>query len=154
MDNIDYKILALLQENARITNSEIARQVGMVPSGVMERIRKLEEHGVIQEYTARLNPESLNLGLLAFIFVRSSESPGSVCVSTQFEKFPEVLEVHHVAGEDCYLLKVRLANNKALARFIREKIGSIDQVVNIRSVIVLETVKETSKIELKNITEQ
>jgi Lrp/AsnC family leucine-responsive transcriptional regulator len=69
MDKVDYKILSLLQENGKITNADIARQIGMVPSGALERIRKLEENGYIKEYTARLEPEKLNLGLLAFIFV-------------------------------------------------------------------------------------
>lgn len=151
MDNNDYKILHFLQENARITNSEIARQIGMAPSGVLERIRKLEENGYIQEYTARLRAESLDLELLAFIFVRSSEKPGSICISTQFAMFPEILEVHHVAGEDCYLLKARLPNNQSLARFMREKIGAIPEVTSTRTVIVLETVKETSRIFLPGI---
>ena len=153
MDKIDYKILSLLQENARITNAEIARQVGMVPSGVLERIRKLEENGYIQEYTTRLKAETLNLGLLAFIFVRTSEKPGSTCVSEQFAKFPEILEVHHVAGEDCYLIKIRLKDNQSLAFFMREKIGAIPAVTTTRTVIVLETIKETSKINLPKYSE-
>jgi len=62
--------------------------------------------------------------------------------------FPEIMEVHHVAGEDCYLLKVRLKDNKALAAFMREKIGGISEVTSTRTVIVLETIKESSKIKL------
>ena len=65
--------------------------------------------------------------------------------------FPEILEVHHVAGEDCYLLKARLPNNQTLARFIREKIGAIPEVTSTRTVIVLETVKETSRIFLPGV---
>ncbi|UCF64414.1 MAG: Lrp/AsnC family transcriptional regulator [bacterium] len=148
MDNIDYKILSLLQNNARVTNAEIARQIGMVPSGVLERVRKLEENELIQEYTARLKPEPLNLGLLAFVFVRTSESPGSTCISEELAKFPEIMEVHHVAGEDCYLIKIRLKDNKSLAAFLRKKIGSISAVTFTRTVIVLETIKETSKVKL------
>jgi Lrp/AsnC family leucine-responsive transcriptional regulator len=150
MDKVDYQILSYVQKNARISNSEIARQIGMVPSGVLERIKKLEENGYIQEYTARLNAESLNLGLLAFIFVQTTERPGSCCVSEDLAKLPEILEVHHVAGEDCYLLKIRLADNRALADFLREKIGNIPSVSSTRSVIVMDTIKETSKI---NVTE-
>lgn len=148
MDKMDYKILRLLQENARISNSEIARQVGMVPSGVLERIRKLEENGFIQEYTTRLKAEALNLGLIAFVFVRSTEPPGSMDTAQKLAKLPEVLEIHHVAGEDCYLLKIRLKDNKSLAVFMREKVGAIPTIISTRSTIVLDTIKETSKINL------
>lgn len=148
MDKIDFKILSLLQENSRITNVEIARQVGMVPSGVLERIRKIEDNGYIKDYTTHLNADKLNLGLLAFIFVRISERPECTCISEQFAKFPEILEVHHVAGEDCYLIKIRLPDNQSLAVFMRDKIGSIQEVTSTRTVIVLETIKETSKIYL------
>jgi Lrp/AsnC family leucine-responsive transcriptional regulator len=151
MDNIDYQILKLLQKNARISNSEIARQIGMVPSGVLDRIRKLEGNGIIREYTARLKAEALNLGLIAFVFVRSTEPPGSIETSQKLAELPEVLEVHHVAGEDCYLLKIRLKDNQSLANFMREKIGAIPTIVSTKTTIVLETIKETSKINLINI---
>ncbi len=151
MDKIDYKILSLLQENSRITNAEIARQVGMVPSGVFERIRKLEENGYIQDYTTHLKAERLNLYLLAFIFIRTSERPGSTCISDKFAKLPEILEVHHVAGEDCYLIKVRLPDNQALALFMREKVSVIPEVTSTRTIIALETIKETSKIYLPGL---
>lgn len=148
MDKTDLQILKLVQDNARISNSEIARQVGMVPSGVLERIRKLEENGFIEEYTARLSADALNLGLIAFVFVKSSEPPGSMDTAQKLADLVEVLEVHHVAGEDCYLLKVRLKDNHSLAVFMREKIGTIPTIVSTRSTIVLDTIKETSKIKL------
>ncbi len=152
MDKVDARILSLLQENGRVSNVEIARQVGMVPSGVLERIRKLEENGFILEYTTHLNPDAVDLGLLAFIFVRTSEPPGSISVSEQFAKLPEILEVHHVAGDDCYLLKIRQADNHSLALFLREKIGSIPEVTSTRTIIVLETIKETARLFLSGLT--
>jgi len=150
MDQIDYKILSMLQDNARISNSEIARKIGMVPSGIIERIRKLEENGHIQEYTARLRAESLNFGLLAFIFVRTSERAGNCDTACELSKLPEILEIHHVAGEDCYLIKTRQADTQSLAKFMREKIGSLPTVTSSRTVIVLETIKESSKLHLPN----
>jgi Lrp/AsnC family leucine-responsive transcriptional regulator len=148
MDQLDYKILELLQENARIPNSEIARRIGMVPSGILERIKKLEETGHILEYTARLNPKLLNLGLIAYVFVRTNELPGCCDAAGKLADMPEILELHHVAGEDCYLLKIRLEDNKSLAAFLREKMGAIPEIVSTRTVIVLESIKETSKIYL------
>ncbi|MDH3267424.1 MAG: Lrp/AsnC family transcriptional regulator [Ignavibacteria bacterium] len=148
MDKTDSNILSLLQENARITNAEIARQIGMVPSGVQERIRKLEEKGYISDYATHLSSDLLDLGLLAFIFVRTSETPGEIETAKKLAEFPEILEIHHVAGEDCYLLKVRLADNKALASFMREKFRAMPEIKSTNSVIVLETVKETCKLNL------
>jgi len=148
MDKTDKKILSLLQENARITNAEIARQVGMVPSGVQERIRKLEEKGFILDYATHLRSDPLDLGLLAFVFVRTSEPPGGLNTAEELAKLPEILEVHHVAGEDCYLLKVRHSNNKSLADFLREKLGTISTITSTKTVIVLDTVKETCSLKL------
>ncbi len=148
MDKTDKKILSLLQENARITNAEIARQVGMVPSGVQERIRKLEDKGYIQDYATHLRSDPLDLGLLAFVFVRTSEPPGGLNTAEELAKLPEILEVHHVAGEDCYLLKLRHSNNKSLADFLREKLGIISTITSTKTVIVLDTVKETCSLKL------
>jgi len=146
MDKTDYKIISFLQENARISNSEIARQIGMVPSGVLERIRKLEDNGHIQEYTVRIKPESLDLKLLAFIFICTTETAGCCETAAELAKLPEILEVHNVAGEDCYMVKIRVSDTKALADFMREKIGVISSITSTRTVIALETVKETSKL--------
>ena len=148
MDKTDKKILSLLQENARISNAEIARQVGMVPSGVQERIRKLEEKDFISDYATHIKSDPLDLGLLAFVFVRTNEPPGGLNTAEELAKLPEILEVHHVAGEDCYLLKVRHSNNKSLADFLREKLGTISTITSTNTVIVLNTVKETCSLKL------
>ena len=153
MDAIDKKILSLLQENGRITNAEIARQIGMVPSGVQERIRKLEERGYISDYATHLRSAKLDLELLAFVFVRTNEPPGCLDTAEELAKMPEILEIHHVAGEDCYLLKVRHSNNKSLSDFLREKLGSITTIVHTRTVIVLDTFKETCSLKLPDIDE-
>lgn len=143
MDEIDQKILTLLQKNARATNADIAKAVGMAPSGVFERIRKLEERGIILGYEARLHPKSVGLGLLAYIFVRSVDKVGELKNAKNLSKIPEVLEVHHIAGEDCYLLKVRTTDTEALGKLLREKIGLLPSIQSTRTTIVMDTVKET-----------
>jgi Lrp/AsnC family leucine-responsive transcriptional regulator len=120
----------------------------MVPSGVQERIRKLEDKGFILDYATHLRSDPLDLGLLAFVFVRTSEPPGGLNTAEELAKLPEILEVHHVAGEDCYLLKVRHSNNKSLADFLREKLGTISTITSTKTVIVLDTVKETCSLKL------
>jgi Lrp/AsnC family transcriptional regulator, leucine-responsive regulatory protein len=120
--------------------------VGMAPSAVLERVRKLEERGVIRGYEARLDPRALDLGLLAFVLVRTNERVGNQESETQLTALPEVQEVHHVAGEDCFLLKVRAANTDALAELLRDRIGGIPSVRSTRTTIVLQTVKESATI--------
>jgi Lrp/AsnC family leucine-responsive transcriptional regulator len=151
IDDIDLRILSLLQENARIPNAEIARRVGLAPSASLERLRKLEGRGLLLGYMARVAPVPLGYGLLAFVFVRSEEQIGAGTTGAGLAAIPEVQEVHHVAGEDCYLVKVRAADPAHLGRLLREKFGAIPTVRSTRSTIVLETVKEDVRLPLPEV---
>jgi Lrp/AsnC family transcriptional regulator, leucine-responsive regulatory protein len=148
LDDVDGRILSFLQENARETQAEIARGVGLAPSAVLERIRKLEAKGVIKGYTALIDPKVMGQGMLAFVSVRSEEGPGDDSVARQLAAYPEVMEVHHVAGEDCYLVKVRTKDAEQLGVLLRTRIGRIPGVRSTRTTIVLETVKETARLAL------
>ncbi|HEY8490053.1 MAG TPA: Lrp/AsnC family transcriptional regulator [Dehalococcoidia bacterium] len=147
IDDIDAKILSILQENARTSNAEIARRLEMAPSAVFERIRKLEARGVIQGYEARLDPKALGSGLLAFIFVRLQDF-GDVSVGRRLAEMPEVQEVHSIAGEDCYLVKVRTRDPESLGRLLQEWFTTIGPITSTRTTIVLGTVKESSRLSL------
>jgi Lrp/AsnC family transcriptional regulator, leucine-responsive regulatory protein len=149
IDAIDARILTILQENARTSNAEIARQVDLAPSAVFERIRKLEERGVIEGYTARVNAKAVGLPLLAFIFVRDEDRPGEARTAQLVSEIPDVLEVHHVAGEDCLLVKVRTTDTDTLGRLLRDRLGRIPTIVTTRTTIVLGTVKESSQLPLR-----
>lgn len=149
IDGIDLEILKMLQSNARISNAEIARQVDLAPSAVFERIRKLEERGVIEGYSARINPAAVELPLLAFVFVRDSDGPGADQSARRVAEIPEVLEVHHVAGEDGFLAKVRAKDTESLGRLLRERIGRIESITSTRTTIVLATVKEGSHLPIE-----
>ena len=151
INGIDIEILKILQLNSRTSNAEIARQVGLAPSAVFERIRKLEERGVIEGYEARVNPKEMGLPLLAFVFVRADEKPGAEKTAARVAAIPEVLEVHDVAGEDCLLAKVRAADTEALGRLLRDRFGSIDTIVSTRTTIVLETVKESAALPIVSV---
>ena len=148
MDAIDAHILHLLQANARETQAEIARAVGLAPSAVLERVRKLESRGVIKSYVAQLDPKALGLGMLAFVAVRSEEVDCENRIDRALSEFPEVLEVHHVAGEDCYLVKVRARDAEHLGVLLRTRFSRIPGVRSTRTTIVLETVKETPRLPL------
>lgn len=150
LDEISLKILKILQEKARIPNVEVARMVGMAPSAVLERIRKMERQGVIDGYEVRLNPEQFNRTLVAFIHVLVNESNATQPVGVQLAGIPEVQEVHYVAGDDCYFVKIRVADTKELGRIIRQKIGVLEAVVSTSTSTVLETFKETARIPIRN----
>ncbi|MBA3823099.1 MAG: Lrp/AsnC family transcriptional regulator [Ktedonobacterales bacterium] len=146
IDDIDRQILSILQHDARTSNAEIARQLCMAPSAILERIRKLETRQLIQGYEARLNPRALDLGLLAFISVRADERMGSASTGELLAALPEVQEVHHIAGEDCYLVKVRVASTEALGRLLREPFAAIPTIRSTRTTIVLSTIKESAAL--------
>lgn len=146
LDEIDLQILSLKQADASVSNADLARQIGMAPSAALERVKKLEQKGVIQQYTARLSADLLGLRLLAFIFIKSSEGPGNATVAKQLAKIPDVLELHHIAGDDCYLLKVRASDPQSLIRLMREKMGKIPGILSTKTTIVLETLKETNQL--------
>ena len=146
IDEIDLIILDILSTNARETQADIARAVGLAPSAVLERIRKLEARKIIRGYSANVDPNILGQGLLAFVAVRSEDGPADDSVARTLASFPEILEVHHVAGEDCYMVKVRTKDAEQLGTMLRTRIGRIPGVRSTRTTIVLETVKETSRL--------
>jgi len=149
IDGTDRTILMMLQENARVSNAEIARQVEMAPSAVLERIRKLEDRGVIKGYAAHLDPRALGQGLLAYVLVRTDCGAWQAETAAKIAAIPEVQEVHHVAGEDCFLVKVRTRDTAALGSLLRDRVSAIEAVRSTRTTIVLDTVKETTEIDLR-----
>jgi len=146
IDETDASILDLLQENARISQADVARVVGLAPSAVLERIRKLESRGIIRGYAALVDPHAVNQSMLAFVAVRAEQAPGDDSVANALATCPEVLEVHHVAGEDCYLLKVRARDAEHIGQLLRHRFGRIPGVKSTRTTIVLETVKESPRL--------
>ena len=146
IDEIDGSILAILQYNARTSQAELAKAVGLAPSAVLERLRKLEAKGIIKDYVALIDPHVVDRGLLAFVAVRTSEHGPDMPSAIELGKIPEVLEVHHVAGDDCYLLKVRARDAEHLGQLLRQQIASTPSVISTRTTIVLETVKEDPRI--------
>jgi Lrp/AsnC family transcriptional regulator, leucine-responsive regulatory protein len=150
MNEIDKKILNIIQKDARTSNAEIARQVGLAPSAVLERIRKLEERGVIGGYTAKINAAEVGYALTAFVAVRTHECCGET--DKFLAEIPEVLEVHDVAGEDSYLLKVRAKNTEDLSRLLRERLKNVPNVASTKTTVVLQTIKETIALPIETET--
>ena len=148
MDEIDLKILNIIQADARTTNAEIARQIGLTPSATLERVRKLQESGAVAGFFGRVDPKAVGLGLLAFVFVRSDDTNDPLAVAARLAEIPEALEVHNVAGEDCYIVKLRAADPEDLGRLLNQKLRKVPGVRGTRTTIVMQTFKETSALPL------
>jgi Lrp/AsnC family transcriptional regulator, leucine-responsive regulatory protein len=146
LDNTDLQILQLMQENARISNVDMAKQLEMAPSAVLERVKKLEQKKVIRNYTTSINPGALGQKLLAFIFIKTNDGFGSSVTGPALAKIPEVQEVHNIAGEDCYLVKVRATDSAHLMSLMRSEFAKIPTIHSTKTTIVLETVKEEQKL--------
>jgi Lrp/AsnC family leucine-responsive transcriptional regulator len=146
LDNTDLQILQLMQENARISNVDMAKKLDMAPSAVLERVKKLEQKQVIRNYTTSINPAAVGQKLLAFIFIKTNDGFGSSVTGPALAKIPEVQEVHNIAGEDCYLVKVRAADSAHLMSLMRNEFAKIPTIHSTKTTIVLETVKEEQKL--------
>lgn len=105
VDAKDLKILEALQANARVPLSELGRSVGLSQPAVSERVKRLEEAGIIEGYGARINPRALGLGLMALVRLRTSHEHIKTCLK-RFSEIPHIVEVHRVTGDDCFVLKV------------------------------------------------
>lgn len=146
LDHIDLQILRIMQDNARTNNADIARELGMAPSAILERVKKLEQKDVILQYNARINPAALDQKMLSFIFIKSQDNIGEQKVGLLLAELPEVLEVHDIAGDDGYLIKVRTNDSSGLVDLMRNTIPQIEGISSTRTTIVLETIKEDNKL--------
>ncbi|PWT90755.1 MAG: Lrp/AsnC family transcriptional regulator [Acidobacteria bacterium] len=143
MDAIDLKILKAVMRDARVNWSELAKKLGVSNPTIADRVRRLEERGVIKGYSALINPEEIGSGLAAMIAV-SLEKPSHRAGFLKLVQSTEMIqECHHIAGDDDFLLKVRCGSAKELENLISEKIKSLPGVYRTRTTIVLSTVKET-----------
>ncbi|HEX6132611.1 MAG TPA: Lrp/AsnC family transcriptional regulator [Longimicrobiales bacterium] len=150
IDDVDRAILEALQQNARTSNAEMARRIGMAPSAIFQRVRKLEENGLIQGYTTRLNAKALGFGLVAFIMVQTRDNAAAIDTAGILAGFPEVLEVHRVVGEDCFIVKVRVRDTDHLAELLEHRIQPIRSIASTRTTIVVKTVKDQDQLPVLN----
>lgn len=150
MDRIDLKILKALQDNARLSYVELAQTVGLSTTPCMERVKRLENSGIIQGYHARLNADSLGLELLVFLEITlASQSPDAFTEFRQAtEKLPYVQECHLISGQSDYLLKVRLTDLKSYRKHLGELLLALPHVRESKSHIVMEDAKQTDKLPL------
>jgi len=150
LDEIDIKLLELLQGNARLTSKELSVHLNLSLSPIYERIRRLEKMGVIAAYHTVLDREKLGFDLVAYCHVSLKEHARPLL--KKFEEdvlnFAEVLECHHVTGNFDYMLKVCVKDMKSYQDFIVNKLASLVNIGNAQSQFVLSTIRESTALPL------
>jgi len=116
----DARILAVLQRDGRRSYADLGAEVGMTGPSAHERVKKLEARGVIQGYTALVDPHSVGLDILAFSWITQAPGTTSTDLTDAFAAIPEIEECHHITGEADYLIKVRARDTRDLERVLRQ----------------------------------
>jgi Lrp/AsnC family leucine-responsive transcriptional regulator len=142
VDAIDLTIVGILARDARTTFSDIAEQVGLSGPSTADRVRRLEERGVIRGYHAQISPDALGLDLTAFVEVTLDAPKHRDVFLAAVANEPHIVECHHIAGDHDYLLKVRCAGTAGLESFVSDVVKAIAGVVRTRTTIVLSSAFE------------
>jgi len=146
MDEIDRKIIAHMQRDARASYAEVGAAVGLSVSAVNERLKKLQAAGTIRGWRADLDPDAVGFGLLAFVLVLLDRPEHEAGFRAAMVDTPAVLECHHVTGEWSYLLKVRASGTAALEEVLARRIKSAPGVSRTLTTIALSSIKETAAL--------
>lgn len=139
LDEIDLKILKKLQENAKITNLQLSKDIALSPAPTLERVKKLESKGFIESYHALVNESKLHLGLCAFMqisLIRQRDNAINNFIE-QISKIDEVMECYNVTGQADYLLKIIVKDIAAFDRLVKDKLSQIEEIRNMHSMVVI-----------------
>ncbi len=149
LDQIDLKILSILQNNGRCHLAEIAKEVDLSSPAVMERVRKLETSGIIKGYQAVLDPKKVGKDITAFVGVSVAHQKYIDDFAAFMMRQRDVLECHHVTGEESFILKVKTTNTDSLEKLLGD-IRSVEGVTGTVTKVVLSSVKESQRLEFDN----
>jgi Lrp/AsnC family leucine-responsive transcriptional regulator len=146
IDDIDRKILAVLQKDGRMSLADLAQRVGLSPSPCLRRIRLLEQAGVISRYVAMLDQQAVGLPISVFVSIKLEKQREDALArfSKAIARWPEVLECYLMTGPRDYLLRVVVADLAAYEQFLKQKLTRLDGIASIESSFALEQVKYTN----------
>lgn len=139
MDDIDLALLDLLSRDGRATFSELADHVGLSGPSTADRVRRLEERGAIRGYAALIDPDALGLGMTAFVAVTLAGADARSGFLDKVATWPQVVECHHVAGDDDYLVKVFVDGTRGLEAFVTDQVKALPGIARTRTTVVLST---------------
>ncbi len=145
LDQIDRKILDLLQSNSNITNAQLAQEVGLSPAPTLERVKKLETAGVIKSYHAVVDTASVGLGVSTFVMasLKGHNKENINSFMQAIKNIEEIVECHHVTGQADFILKIVCTDIPSYQNLMLEKVTNIEVVDNLQSMVILSTFKDT-----------
>jgi len=148
LDQTDKKILDILQKDARITNTSLAKEIGLSAGPTLERVKKLEKSGLILRYSAEINKNLLGLKVNIFIMASLSASRKALMDTfiNKISSINEITECHHITGAGDFILKIRTESTETYNKFILEKLIDIEEIANMQSMVVLSTIKDDHSI--------
>jgi DNA-binding Lrp family transcriptional regulator len=149
-DQTDKRILEILQENAKITNAQLSKEIGLSPAPTLERVKKLETNGVIKSYHAQLDQQEIGLGVSTFITVTlvGHKKDYITTFVERINQIPEVVECHHITGQGDFILKVVSADIASYQKLILEVISEIPEIDDMQSTVILSTFKNSKVMPL------
>lgn len=145
LDKIDRKILEILQSNAKITNAQLSKDIGLSPAPTLERVKKLENSGIIKSYHAKLDADKIGLGVSTFVQVSliGHNKENIEIFMREINKIEEVIECHHITGSGDFILKIIAKDIAAYQKLMLEKVSEIKVVDNMQSMVILSTFKDS-----------
>ncbi len=151
LDPTDKKILEIMQERGRITNSQLSKEIGLSPAPTLERVKKLELQEVIQSYHAKINKEKIGLGVSTFVMVtlKGHNRETIEKFTKSIASIDEIMECHHTTGSGDFLLKVVAKDISSYQKLMLEKVTEIPVVDNLQSIVILSTFKESRVLPIK-----
>lgn len=151
LDEIDLKILKRLQENGKITNLQLSKDIGLSPAPTLERVKKLESNGLIQSYHALVDESKLDLGIAAYMQISLIRQRDNAIVNfiDQINEIDEVMECYNVTGQADYLLKIVVKDIQAFDTLVKEKLTPIEQIRNMHSMVVISKDKYSKVLPFK-----
>ena len=152
LDSLDRNILKILQKNGKITNAKLSEEIGLSPAPTLERVKKLEQSGIIKSYHAELNSEKLGLGVNTFVQVslKGHNKTNIDIFTSKIKEIEEVIECHHITGSGDFLLRVIAKDIASYQLLILEKVSDIEVVDSLQTMVILSTFKDSKSIPIPN----
>lgn len=148
LDKIDRKILEILQNNGRITNAQLSKEIGLSPAPTLERVKKLENSGIIKSYHAKLDMEKIGLGVSTFVHVslKGHNKENIDVFIKEINQIEEVIECHHITGSGDFFLKIIAKDIVSYQNLMLEKVSEINVVDNLQTMVILSTFKDSKAL--------
>lgn len=150
LDQIDRKILEILQKNAKITNAQLSKEIGLSPAPTLERVKKLEQSGIIESYHAKLDPTKIGLGVSTFVHVtlKGHNKENINIFLNSIQDIDEIVECHHITGSGDFVLRIIAKDIASYQNLMLEKVSEIPVVDNLQSMVILSTFKDNKRLPL------